>query len=764
MSVDESPTAKAVLQTDKIAAAVVVVGRTSPSSPSTARQWPSLAAHNVFLFLVGLRLVNALTTRTFFQPDEYFQALEPAWQWAFGQEGGAWITWEWKNHLRSAIHPAIFGLWYQLADSVAERLMLQSPVRSEVLLAAPKTLQALFAATADFYTWRLSSYVYGEDSTASLATLVLTVLSPWQWFCSTRTFSNSLETTLTVIALHNWPWHWTLPHGGDRNAVDVHRDKQRIRTRDDLAAEKTSTDEVTRLRRALLCAAAATILRPTNILIWMILTFLTFVQDWSSTGLSWSECIVSVRETILCGSIILASSAILDRIFYNAWVFPPLNFLQVNVVQSLATFYGNNDWHYYVSQGYPLLLTTVLPFTLIGLFRSLSSNEAYFVQIPRGGRNALHSLSIACLLVPAAFSVIAHKEVRFIYPLLPALHIISALPFASFFHQLTTSSPSSHLAKRLVFLLILSLNLTISYYITQIHNSGIVDLTHYLRHEFEMTYLTLPTPSNMTVGMFMPCHSTPWRSHIQYPPSSTQPGIRAWALTCEPPLHLNATEKSSYLDEADQFYANPSIWVKKHMSRHPPLRKSTVRPPGSVAGILAAPNRHGKIDTIPSDILESERAEQFWNTGGRGRKPWPDYLAFFAQLEPTLQVILRESGYGECMRLFNSHWHDDWRRQGDVVVWCLDPARQQESKTALAREDVPSGVRMRDVEDAIHDPSALEDTATGAQKILGGGGAAKGKNKKARDESQERDNGKRKKEPFRRVVEKPFWKVRAPGD
>jgi hypothetical protein len=31
--------------------------------------------------------------KTFFQPDEYFQSLEPAWQIAFGEDQGAWITW-----------------------------------------------------------------------------------------------------------------------------------------------------------------------------------------------------------------------------------------------------------------------------------------------------------------------------------------------------------------------------------------------------------------------------------------------------------------------------------------------------------------------------------------------------------------------------------------------------------------------------------------------------------------------------------------------
>jgi phosphatidylinositol glycan class B len=34
----------------------------------------------------------------------------------------------------------------------------------------------------------------------------MTVVSPWQWYCSTRTFSNSLETTLTIAALSYWPW------------------------------------------------------------------------------------------------------------------------------------------------------------------------------------------------------------------------------------------------------------------------------------------------------------------------------------------------------------------------------------------------------------------------------------------------------------------------------------------------------------------------------------------------------------------------------
>jgi hypothetical protein len=47
----------------------------------------------LFAVLINIRTLNALLLSTFFQPDEYFQALEPAWALAFGGDSGAWITW-----------------------------------------------------------------------------------------------------------------------------------------------------------------------------------------------------------------------------------------------------------------------------------------------------------------------------------------------------------------------------------------------------------------------------------------------------------------------------------------------------------------------------------------------------------------------------------------------------------------------------------------------------------------------------------------------
>ena len=74
------------------------------SKPAAARHAsPTTIARDVFLFLVAFRILNALCIRTFFQPDEYFQALEPAWDIAFGPDSGAWITW-----VRSAVGVALY--------------------------------------------------------------------------------------------------------------------------------------------------------------------------------------------------------------------------------------------------------------------------------------------------------------------------------------------------------------------------------------------------------------------------------------------------------------------------------------------------------------------------------------------------------------------------------------------------------------------------------------------------------------------------------
>lgn len=67
----------------------------------------SATSRDVLLFLIAFRVLNALSIRTFFQPDEYFQSLEPAWHMVFGEDSGAWITWVLYIHSSNLRRPLI---------------------------------------------------------------------------------------------------------------------------------------------------------------------------------------------------------------------------------------------------------------------------------------------------------------------------------------------------------------------------------------------------------------------------------------------------------------------------------------------------------------------------------------------------------------------------------------------------------------------------------------------------------------------------------
>lgn len=56
---------------------------------------------------------------------------------------------------------------YYLADQLSHALQLGLTRRAEVLVAAPKIVQALFAATGDLYTWKLARLAYGDTSAES---------------------------------------------------------------------------------------------------------------------------------------------------------------------------------------------------------------------------------------------------------------------------------------------------------------------------------------------------------------------------------------------------------------------------------------------------------------------------------------------------------------------------------------------------------------------------------------------------------------------
>lgn len=325
--------------------------------------WYGVAA--VFAF----RLINAFLTTTFFQPDEYFQSLEPAHLLVFGY---GYTTWEWHQHLRSAFHPLLYAAGYAATRAFGDRAVDW----------APKAISAAIATAVDIGTYRLAWRVSRNPAIARTA-LFMSLASAWNWHVLPRAFLNNLEAALTVFALAQWPW-------------------RQVRTR--------------RLFVLCLCAGTSCVVRPTNVLVWVFL----------GAGLVRANVAYPARlaryvaAALLAGAVAVAAGAGADRVLYREWTFPLWNFLQFNVVRNLLVFYGAAPWHFYIDQGLPLMLMGYLPLFVAGAARSLLAKK------PVPATTILARMSGMVLFVLAAFLAISHKEWRFLQPVYPAMLVIAA--------------------------------------------------------------------------------------------------------------------------------------------------------------------------------------------------------------------------------------------------------------------------------------------------------------------------------------------------
>lgn len=66
--------------------------------------------------------------------------------------------------MRSSLHPALFAGVYLAAERLARVCGMSLPSRVDVLIAAPKLTQAVFAALLDYYTWKIAEKSYGRRS------------------------------------------------------------------------------------------------------------------------------------------------------------------------------------------------------------------------------------------------------------------------------------------------------------------------------------------------------------------------------------------------------------------------------------------------------------------------------------------------------------------------------------------------------------------------------------------------------------------------
>jgi len=303
------------------------------------------------------------------------------------------------------------------------------------------------------------------------------------------------------------------------------------------------------------------------------------------------------------GLSVIFFELLVDRLFFSAWTFPPYNFLEFNLFHNLGIFYGSHPFHWYFTQGIPFVLWTFLPFVFLGM------------KITR-----YHPILFIIIWTTLIYSVLGHKEFRFIFPILPLFfcycgnYLYSLVPVIPFrgFRLFGTSQP--HLRPKVqkkkegikqvvvVVLLILSQTLFAIYFNT-IHQRGVIDVSYYLKERSLKGELK-------SVLFLMPCHSTPWQSYFHSNATNFH------FITCHPPLE--GQDINTYKDESDLFYENPVPSTKQYLQK-----------------------------LKPSHIVMFEA------------------LYFL----PEISLIMEQNRYEKVASFFNSHLIDDSRKAGDVLVF-----------------------------------------------------------------------------------------------
>lgn len=491
-----------------------------------------------FWGILGFRIINSLTINTFFQADEYWQALEPAHKVVFGY---GYLTWEWEHGLRSYLHPLLYMLPYWIVK--------QLDLDYSAVLAAPKIVNAIVAATGEYYLYHYILQKFKNKQMAKLV-LYLSIFSVWNWYCWCRSFANSFELSFTIVSLY----HLECQH----------------------------------INRCLTFAAITCLIRPTNAIVWL----------YYLPGVFWRRPIY-ILNAILIGSIVIGLDSILNYTFYSEFKIPLLNFFMFNVSDSLSSFYGVSRVDFYIFQALPILLLNYLPLFIYGIssrgYTEYKGLIAFYIGV---------------------FTVIPHKEFRFIYPLMPMLLTFCARGLIKL-----SSKFSKRIMKTIIFLtLIISVMLQV--YFSRFHEVGEIEITKLIR-EYKNK-----TDDKISIGFLTPCHSTPFQSHIHIPTEEAD----IWFLTCEPPLATNLGENAdiqNYMDESDYFYDDPVGFMER--------------------------NFHSKVVTN-MDSLE-------WP------HEWPNYIIMFEDLwqNDTVSDYLNPQ-YKVVEKLWNAPFHWDSRRRGDVLL------------------------------------------------------------------------------------------------
>ena len=273
---------------------------------------------NFFTISLILRMFSVIFTQTFFVPDEYWQSTEVAHRQVFGY---GYLTWEWKAQIRSYFYPFIFETYFHVLKFLAIDFYM-------LVRYGPHIIQAVLTAIYDVSVYKLALKITDNLEMANYS-YYLNLTSWFLFYTGSRTLSNVAEMCFSTIGLSHLSFR--------------------------------ATSDIKSLVFALLFGGIGCIIRPTCFLIWIPLVLILLLKKEIHIFTLFRACFIAVP-------VLLVLLFGVDYYFYGSFTVVHWNFLQFNIVENIGEFYGAHTWHWYLTQGLPVVLGVQSLFVVVGVF------------------------------------------------------------------------------------------------------------------------------------------------------------------------------------------------------------------------------------------------------------------------------------------------------------------------------------------------------------------------------------------------------------
>ena len=319
-----------------------------------------------------------------YHPDQSWQGQEMAYKIAYGDVVDIVSTWEWIDFyaLRSHLFPAFLSIPLHILRFIG--LDTNFLVCNSILF-----MNSLIQVAGDYFLFLLSNDVLGREG--ALMTMTYAIVNRRLNEIFAKTLTNGCEAVFCVMGLY---YYANLKPKFDRNMALM-------------------TVGIT----------VAFIVRSSSLLGWVPLALVKCFT-------SFDYFVAIITAGILVALPTFAFSVGIDSLCYGRFTCPQLNFVYVNVVDNISKYFGEEPWHYYITE-LPLFLTQLECFyevVILGLCLTTVYQINGRLPFDRPG-----GLTTFPYFVPYIFfnifvlTLVGHKEQRFMTSIFPLFAIFWAM-------------------------------------------------------------------------------------------------------------------------------------------------------------------------------------------------------------------------------------------------------------------------------------------------------------------------------------------------